>query len=247
MITVAIGGPALGGLIIATWGFSALLLGALIMVIFSSVPFFFMKYHKRNEPATLSSVLSWLKEKKHRNEEVSFVGRNIEGFVYGIFWSVYMFLIVGAYDKQGLVASLGLISGLIMTYVAGRIFDKKHSLRAFRLGIVGTVIAYLFRGFVNSFMRLLSVQVVHNAASPFYWVTFDSLLYERAREEDDQVLTFMISRMVMVSVALFLLLGFVSVIAVFEWRFIAIWIFASLGVIFSLFMWERKKPNEKGK
>jgi len=242
---VAIGGPALGGIIIATWGFSYLFWIALVIVIFSGLPFFFMHYHKRNKPATVSSVINWLKVEKHRNEEISFIGRNIEGFVAAIFWPLFIFLIVGSYEKQGLVVSLGLVAGAIVILFAGRIFDKKYSFKVYRFGVIWVSIIYLVRIFVNSLGKLVMVQVAYDMASPFYWVTFDSLVYERAREENDQVLTFMVSRMIMVSIALFIVLGFAALIATYEWRFSGLWILASIATLFTLTMWEGKHEKNK--
>ena len=242
---VAIGGPALGGIIIATWGFSYLFWIALVIVVFSGLPFFFMRYHRRNKQATLSSVINWLKVKKHRNEEISFIGRNIEGFVYAIFWPLFIFLVVGSYEKQGLVVSLGLVAGAIVILFAGRIFDKKYSFKAYRFGVIWVSVMYLARIFVNSLGKLVMIQVAHDMASPIYWVTFDSLIYERAREENNQVLTFMASRMIMVSVALFIVLGFAALIAAYEWRFSGLWILASIATLFTLTMWEGKYGKNK--
>ncbi|MFC1710420.1 hypothetical protein ACFL0F_02045 [Patescibacteria group bacterium] len=241
----AIGGPALGGLIIAVWGFSYLFWIALVIVLISGLPYFFMRYHERNSTATLSSVIKWLKVKEHRNEEVSFIGRNIEGFISTTFWPIFVFLIVGAYEKQGLVASLGLVVGAITTLFAGRMFDRKRSLKAFRFGVIWVSIMYFVRIFVNTLGKLVMVQIANDIASPFYWITFDSLVYERAREEDGQVLTFMVSRMIMVSVALIAVMGFAILVAKYDWRFSGMWIFASIATLFTLTMWEGKYGKQK--
>jgi MFS family permease len=236
----SVAGPALGGIIITLWGFSSLFIVALVVVVFSGVPFFFMQHHKRNSPATVSSVISWLKDKKHRNEEVSFLGRRIDDMTFGIFWPIFVFLVVGTYEKQGLVASLGLVASTAMVYLAGKIFDKKHSLKVYKLGVFVSAFMWLVKVFVRTFNQLIFVEITTSTLSPFYWVTYDSLLYERARDEGDSVLTFMVSRMIMVSVSLFIVAGFALLVASYSWRFFGIFGLAALGTLLAKFMWEEK-------
>lgn len=240
-----ISGPILGGVIITVWGFPALFIVALVIVVFSGIPFFFMHHHKQKVAPTFSSVVHWLRVKKHRNEEISFIGRHIDDTITALFWPVFMFMAAGTYERQGLAASLGLISGTAVVYLAGRIFDKKHSLRFFKMGVIGTSLMWLFKGFARSLGQLVIVEVGTSVVSPFYWVTYDSLLYERARDKGEDVLTFMVSRMFVVSVAVFLVLGFVVITAAFPWRFWALWGLAALGVLFSRAMWEKRDEEEQ--
>ena len=200
----SIAGPALGGIIITIWGFSALFVLALIVVILSGIPFFFMPHHEHKLLVDIKSVIEWLKNKKHRNEELSFLGRHIDSFVYTAFWPVFVFLILGDFEKQGLVISLGLVTGIATVYLAGRVFDKKHSNKTFKFGIVFNSIIWILRGFVKSLNQLIVIEVGAKSLSPFYWVTFDSLLYERSREKDEKVMIFMIGRALVVSMAWFL-------------------------------------------
>jgi MFS family permease len=237
----SVAGPALGGIIITLWGFSSLFIVALIVVIFSGIPFFFMQRHKKNSPATISSVISWLKVKEHRNEEISFLGRRIDEMTYGIFWPIFVFLIAGTYEKQGLVASLGLVASTVMVYLAGKIFDKKHSLGVYKFGVIISTFLWTIKAFIKTFSQLIFIEVSTGTLSPFYWVTYDSLLYERARDESDNVLTFMVSRMMMVSVSLFIVAGFALLVASYSWRFFGIFGLAAVGTLLTIFMWEGEK------
>jgi MFS family permease len=239
-----IAGPALGGIIITVWGFSGLFIVALVVVVVSGVPFFFMSRHEHKVVANLKSVIGWLKNSKHRNEELSFMGRNINSTIYSLFWPIFVFLILGNFEKQGLVASLSLVAGVVMVYVAGRIFDKKHSNNVYKFGVVLNSIAWIARGFVKTLNQLVVVETFAQGISPLYWVTFDSLLYERAREKDEQVMVFMVGRLLVISLAVFLVLAFALTVSGFEWRFWALWIMALLGALSTKYMWE-KKDDEK--
>jgi MFS family permease len=240
----SIAGPVLGGVIITTWGFSALFIIALIIVILSGVPFFFMSKHKHKISINLESTIKWLRNKKHRNEELSFLGRHIDGFVYALFWPVFIYTILEDFEKQGLVVSLGLVASTIVVYLAGIIFDKKHSERVFRFGVFASSAMWVLRGLVRSFSQLVVVETSSNAISPLYWVTFDSLVYERARDEDEEVLVFMIGRELVVSLAMFVVLVVAFIVAKSNFRFWALWIMALLGTLSTVFMWERKNETK---
>jgi MFS family permease len=239
----AIAGPVLGGVIITVWGFSAMFIVALIVVVISGIPFFFMPHHEHKYTASLIGVVEWLKNRKHWNEELSFLGRHINASIYGLFWPIYVFLVLDSFEKQGLAASLALVASAAMVYVAGRMFDRKHSKKAFNFGILLTSLAWIARGFVRSLNQLVAVETSANAISPFYWVTFDSLVYERAREKDEKVIVFMVGRELVVSIAVLIVLVVALIVAKYEWRFWALWMMALVSTLSTFFMWEG--GNEK--
>ncbi len=243
----AISGPVLGGVIITLWGFSALFIVALVVVIASGIPFFLMPKHKHKYDIGLVDLFNWLKNTKHRNEEISFLGRRIDDFINSLFWPVFVFTVLGDFEKQGLAVSLGLVASAVMVYFAGRIFDTKHSFKAYRFGVIANSIMWIMRGFVRNLSQLLMVEVGSSAVSPLYWVTYDSLLYERAREKDEEVAVFMVGRHFVINFAMFAVLLFALLVARYEFRFWALWILAMLGTLSTLYMWEKKKPHEKGK
>jgi len=240
-----IAGPVLGGVIITVWGFPSLFIVALIIVVMSGVPFFLMPKHKHTYSASFKDVIEWLKKPKHRNEELSFLGRRIDDFVLTLFWPIFVFLILGDFEKQGLLASLGLIASALMVYIAGRVFDTKHSYKAYRFGVVANSIIWLLRGFGRNLGQLLMVETSANAVSPFYWVTYDSLLYERAREKDEKIIVFMMGRHLVINIAMIIVLLTAFLVARYDFRFWALWLIASLGTLSTLYMWEKKKPHEK--
>jgi MFS family permease len=242
-----IAGPVLGGVIITVWGFPSLFIVALLVVIMSGVPFFLMPKHKHTYSASVRDVVEWLKKPIHRNEELAFLGRRIDDFVITLFWPVFVFLILGDFERQGLLASLGLIASALMVYVAGRVFDTRHSYKAYRFGVIGNSIMWLLRGFGRNLGQLLMVETTAATVSPFYWVTYDSLLYERARDKDEKIVVFMMGRHLIVNVAMFVVLLVAFIVARYDFRFWVLWFIASLGTLSTLYMWEKKKPHEEKK
>jgi MFS family permease len=243
----SIAGPVLGGVIIAIWGFPSLFIVAFIVVIISGVPFFLMPKHKHEYAAKLKDVLEWLKKPKHRNEELAFLGRRIDDFVWSLFWPIFVYLILGNFEKQGLLASLGLVTSTVMVYIAGRIFDTRHSLKAYKFGVYANSIIWLIRGLGRNLGQLLLIETSASAVSPFYWVTYDSLLYERSRDKDEKIIVFMMGRHLMVNMSMLVVLVVAFIVAEYNFRFWILWILASLGTISTLYMWEKKKPHEEKK
>ena len=101
-----IAGPAIGGLILTVWGFGALFVTALIIVLLSSFPFFYMKPHKHTEVFDIVSVRNWFFERKHLNEIIAKFGRHIDYNIAGVIFPIFAFMVLGTYSKQGLIQSL---------------------------------------------------------------------------------------------------------------------------------------------
>jgi MFS family permease len=236
----SVAGPILGGAIITIWGFSILFIAALIIVVLSGIPFFFMTRHEHKYSVSLASVVEWLKNKKHRNEELSFVGRNVDGVIYSLFWPIFIFLMLGDFEKQGLAASISLIASTASVYLAGKVFDKKHSSQVFKFGVLAGSLAWIVRGLVRNLSQLIIVEASTKVLTPFYWVTFDSLLYERAREKDEKIMVFMIGRILMESLAVFIVLAVAIIVAKYDFRFWALWLMALFGALSTVSMWEER-------
>jgi hypothetical protein len=234
-------GPALGGLIITIWGFQILFLITLGIVVWSGLPFFFMHYHERRLKVDIRQVFSWLRRKDHRNEEFGLVGRYAEDTISLLFWPVYMFLIVGSYQRLGLIMTLSLVAGTMSVFLAGKMFDRIKIKNVFRFGAIATSIIWLFRGTVRSFSKLVITETSMGLLSPYYWVSFDSMVYERSKGKGEDVLTFMVARMFILSLQTLVVLGIVAVIVPFVWRFWGMWIIAALGAILSTVIWEKRR------
>lgn len=239
-----ISGPLLGGIIITIWGFQALFGVALVVVVISTIPFFFMGKHKHKEKVSWKVVSKWFGNKEHRNEIVGILGRQIDDKAVSLFLPLFAFLIVGTFAKQGLVESVSLVLGTISVYVAGKVFDKKRSRKIFEFGVISTSFFTLVRGFAQTFGQLLVLGGLRRIVSPFYWVNFDTLWYRKSRYDDESALMFAVINQIVAAFATFIVLAVALVFTGSEMRFWSLWILSVIGVIMASSLWRKGKKYE---
>ncbi len=198
-----------------------------------------MPHHERKSPVSFSDVKAWFRARSHKNEIWAIFGRFVDEKTSILIWPIYMYLIVGTYERQGLVASLAMIFSLIAVYLAGKLFDRKHSRLLFNASVGLASLAWIIRGLVRTFGQLIFIESGINTVTPFYWVPFDSLTYRRAKARGERVLTFMVSRILLSSMATFAVLIVVLIFAASSFRFWAVWVLAAASVLFSSVMWEK--------
>jgi len=234
-------GPALGGIVIVFYGFPVLFVFALLIILLSGLPFLFVpSLPKKNHQVSYSKTLEWLKNPSHQNEEIAYFGRHALEIVGGIFYPIFMFLIAESFGKIGFLASISFFLGTFATYFAGKIYDKNKGPRLLKLGSLITFFIWLGRSFVTQFWQLATLDLSMKSFGAFYSIPFDSMIYQRSRGKNENVLTFITAREIIVSFVYFLTFLIVGLIIPFDWRWKGIFGLAALGSLLSIKMWEKE-------
>jgi MFS family permease len=117
-------GPLLGGIIIAQFGFGALFAFSVVLVLFSSIPPFFMRYHSHDGDFKLLHIIELIADKKNRGVLASIGSSAIRDTTDAIFWPIFAFFIVSGYDRLGIFFSLTALITLGIIWVVGFVYDK---------------------------------------------------------------------------------------------------------------------------
>ena len=234
-------GPGLGGVIIVFYGFPVLFVSALLIVLLSGLPFLFApNLPQKNHPVSYPEILEWLKNPSHQNEEIAYFGRHIFEIVGGFFYPIFMFLIAKSFERIGFLTSLSFLLGIIATYFAGLAGDKYKGPWLLKFGSLVTFFIWLGRSLTTQFWQLATLDLSMKSLGAFYSVPFDSMTYQRSRNKDENVLTFITAREIIVSFVYFLTFFIVGLIIPFDWRWKGIFGLAALGSLLSIKMWEKE-------
>ena len=144
-----------------------------------------------------------------------------------------------------LIATIATLAWGVGSMAMGGSYDKKHSEGVFKIGVIATSLMWIVRGFAQTLNQLILVDASAGAVSPFYWVTFDSLLYERSREKGEEVILFMVGRMLVVSLGMFIVLATLALFARHPMRFWVMWTLALTATLSTVFMWEKHKAKKR--
>ena len=214
--------PVVGGVILGLFGFKVLFIVGAVIVLFSSVPPFFMDHHVKESEVGVKDFWSWVKDRKNISRVFSFVGDGWEGVVSAYFWPVYIFLIVGSFQILGGMTSAVLLFSSLMVFLAGRVFDKDRAKGGMedekRYWFVGGILAVLkvLRGAFGTLGGVFGLDLVTKLVSPYYWVPFASYIYSMG--EKGKALSIYAYRSVIYSLGVMILTGILWWVMGQPWR-----------------------------
>lgn len=229
---VTVIGPLVGGFVTAMFGFLSLFRLGLVLAVSSGIPFFFMRHHRRHHPDGVAGMVEKLKDPMNFPLVVSWIGRSWDEHLIIDFWPLYVFLVVGAVEKLGIISAAVAGISMIASYAAGLLFDRRQERRKmFLLGAGVSAAIWPVRAFARSFWPLLSIDALHNLVYPAYWVPFLSQTYQFSFRKD--TVAFFAFRELVWSVGLigFLILAFLLTVS---WSWGVLFLLGTFGTLVSM-------------
>jgi hypothetical protein len=178
--------PALGGLIVTLWGFSALFMAVSALILLSNVPLL-------RTPEVFVPTRFPYAEMLHRFFNRKAVRRFFAFFGYGeqimatTLWPIFIAIVVPDLLAVGAVVSLAKVADVLMTLYVGRVSDDGGKRGLLRSGSFFTAMSWLVRPMVNGPLGIFLIDTSYGVAKNVLTVPFLSLLYEHAKDGDIMV------------------------------------------------------------
>ncbi|MGD9129384.1 MAG: MFS transporter [Candidatus Woesebacteria bacterium] len=231
--------PAIGGFVIVNFGYPVLFLMGLLIVLFSLIFSMLINFKKVKDEINLSEFLSWVKERTFRRLSLSFAGRYINDSVLAI-WPLYVFVILGAVDKVGFLYSISLLIAMIVSYFIGSFIDQHKNKKPFFVSGGVLSLLWFLRTQIANVWSIAVVDSLGRLTSNFHWMFFDRLWLIRAKGREP--LSYFVYREMVVAIAAIIFwLLFAAVFVFFTDAWKALFVIASVGVMLSLLIKEKKE------
>ena len=231
--------PALGGILVVSFGFPALfmvgLVGALVSVLFVLQ----MELKSERDRVSWAEFVKWTQEKTFLRLAVSQAGRYLNDAVL-VFWPLYVFLILGSIDRVGFLYTLSLFLAMLVSFGVGFYIDHQKSKRPFYISGGVLSLLWLLRSQVISFWQIALIDTVDRLTANFYFIFHDSILFKRSK--GGQALSYFVYRELMVSMAailFWLIVGALFLVFADPWT--ALFLLAAVGVLLGLLIKEHHK------
>ena len=170
--------PAIGGVVIAFGGFIALFIAVLIIFVASIIPLFMSKDIFPKKVIKFSRIF---KKRNFRKDILPNAVGSILSVAYSDIWPLIIFLsFASEYETLGMLFSVAMLLGLIFTYVAGKLDDKKSVVTIFRLGGMVNAFVWIGRIFISGITSLFFIESLAGVTKPFWVVPLEHYFYERA-------------------------------------------------------------------
>lgn len=171
--------PFIGGLILSLLGYNLLFSVAVLLMIVSLIPFFFVKNYKIPKYKKKRKSLLWKDKRLILN--LLFKGIYMSGTVI---WAVYIFLLFNDAIYVGIAASLEGIAIMIFTIVAGWLGIKVTRKKLISFGALLFIIFYFLRAMIQTPLEVFFISFFIGVAWSFYALVVFERFSDVARKEN---------------------------------------------------------------
>jgi len=186
-------GPLVGGLLITNFGYSALFIVSLVLLIMSGLPIFLTVNEKKHSQHDIKKICKkYILNKKYTNTTLSMIGGAIEDLIFMVFWSVLIFIVLRNFNSIGFVKSLALVTSSVLALYVGHIIDTKGPEKIHKFGVIVNTLLYIPRLVLTSPFAAYTVELADKLNGTMYTLPRIVLMYRDS--EHSSVSDFLIYR-----------------------------------------------------
>ncbi len=183
--------PIIGGFIITYTNQSVFFFMSLIIILASIIPLFFVRNRFTTHAVSYSSFIQLAR--KYPKDLIAFIGAGAEGFIYSIYWPLFLYFILKSSLSLGIFASLITLFAALLSFVLGKHTDqsarKSHSLQ--KIGVASFSISWLGKSLWQSPLALSLFDIIHRIFNPFFVIPLNTTaLYHAQKDSKSTYITF---------------------------------------------------------
>ncbi|PIS21245.1 hypothetical protein COT51_03800 [candidate division WWE3 bacterium CG08_land_8_20_14_0_20_41_15] len=172
--------PAFGGMIATLFGFTALLILSLSLIIISSFPLALVVDGKGYHLGDYCEIVKGYFSRKFRGFMWGFFFEGARGYVAWIAWPLFLLAVVkGSYDYLGFIVSATLIVSVIFCFFSGKLVDHGNETGGFTLGALFISFFWILRIPITNPGQVFLVQSGGNMSESLYRVSWAATVYRR--------------------------------------------------------------------
>lgn len=158
-------GPFAGGAIVAIYGYSVLFVVALVILILSTIPLWWMPKHGHRNGVSLVGFWYFLTNGRYLHQAVANFGSAMNDYGNGVLWPLMLFLLGIADAKLGAVYSMVAVVTILIQYLTGKWFDRLRSKNdytdegVYGFASLGIAVAWLIRIFASTLSQVIYVDI----------------------------------------------------------------------------------------
>jgi MFS family permease len=216
--------PIVGAFIITKFGFQALFVIGIIILVISIFPLLFVPRVREKYSFKYFETFKQFFDGEHIKTNLAYMADGFQGNIGGLIWPIFIFMILkGEYMQVGLISAAVVLVSCVLRFFVGEATDKFDKQKLMKTGSILFSIGWLFKAIVYSGLHIFVVGIFHDFSAILMRTPFNALVYEIAADEGHYVDEFTImreialnfGRILMKIVALALLFTGVSIVWIF--------------------------------
>ena len=176
---IGIIGPLIGGFLISVAGFGIVFILVLLLLLLSVAPFF---KSKSEEDISRKVVMKNCFRAEYFHHAPKYFVQGLRDMSMGIFWPLYMFLVLGEFLKLGAIFAVSALVSAFAIWIVGNRIDKVRKgffsrVSAFIYGIVSVT-----KAFAVDFLQILGINIASGISGGIAEVSVNALAYDSANK-----------------------------------------------------------------
>ena len=177
--------PVIAGLIISRFNFDILFVIAVVLYLFSFIPYLIIPRTEEKFSWTYGEAWKNFFSKKNRKTMLAFMSYGAENLVGMIVWPIFIFgVLKGNYLQVGLISTFIIGVTVILQLGVGKyIDDYRREKRVLKIGTLLVSFGWIFKIFIGTAFQIFIVGTYHSLSNILTKTPFNSLRYETAADE----------------------------------------------------------------
>jgi hypothetical protein len=184
-ITLAVLGaiaPLVGGVIATNFGFEALYVVVIGLLLVVFIPLF-----KKSEVHTGVPIdIKKINIRHIYRDLISYGGAGIEASMSLVIWPIFVYTAVQSYQSVGFITSAALVITIFVTYFVGRKVNNTNRHKYITTGSFLDGLIFILLTFVNTFTQIISLNMARSLVSSLRMAPYTSEYYLHAGENSRQ-------------------------------------------------------------
>ncbi len=230
---VGVTSPLIAGFLINEFGFNVLFIIAVIIILLSIFPLFFIKTNPEKYSYSYFQTFRELISKKNRKILLAYGADGAETVISVTIWPIFIFGILKEnYIAVGIVSAAIILVTILLQTTIGRLTDKVKKRSLIKTGSILYAFGWIIKMFIQTGFQIFVVSSYHSLVGIIKGIPFATLIYEQMTDRGHYIDEYTVLREVALNTGRVLMLIFCLVLVGFvglTWTFL-------LAAIASLFI-----------
>lgn len=177
---VYIVGPIIGGFILETYGFGALFIVVIVLLLASNIPILITREKFTPVPFSYFEAYQRLFRRENRRRFLANVGFG-EELIALVIWPVFIYVVVNDFLGLGFLSAMSLLVTTIIFLFIGRAVDKKDRRLVLKIGTIFYFLSWLVRLIARGVFGVFIVDVHSRVAKQATSIPITASIYQKAQ------------------------------------------------------------------
>ncbi|OGF20804.1 hypothetical protein A2257_03495 [Candidatus Falkowbacteria bacterium RIFOXYA2_FULL_38_12] len=175
-------GPFLGGIFLTIFGFKPLFIIVSFLILISNIPL--LTTPEKFVPVYFSykEAMKKIFIKENWRKLFAYLGFGEEHIAL-VLWPLFIFLVIGEYDKIGLLVSTSIFLATLLTLYFGWLADRAPKRKMLKVGVGFTLLSWILKSLAFSALGVFVADFLYRVTKRVIYIPFTSITYEEAKDK----------------------------------------------------------------